>query len=241
MWLVNNNDIWTLPNGAKFYCPQYPWDFIQNILVNKNEFFEQDILEELRKYIPQNAVILDVGANIGNHSIYWAGTINSSKIHCFEPVQATFSMLLKNIELNKLQHIIIPHNIALGRSSSVAEILVQRPDNLGGTSIKTTAEDKSKFSMKIEALDGMDLGLDRIDFIKIDVEGFELETLVGMKKTIEKYRPTIFVEAFDKGLISKLPKGFTYGAPAVKEFFRNLDYKKPIPFESYNWLFIPNK
>jgi FkbM family methyltransferase len=241
MWLVNNGDIWTLPNGAKFCCSQYPWDCIQNLLVSENDFFERDILEELKKYIPQNAVILDIGANIGNHSIFWAGVMNASKIHCFEPVQNTYSMLLKNIELNELQHIVIPHNIGLGRVSSTAQISVQYPGNLGATSIKATTDVQSKFGMKIEALDDIDLGLDRIDFVKIDVEGFELETLAGMRKTIEKYRPTVFVEAFDKECRVKLPKGFTYSAPAVREFFHNLGYKKPIFFEPYNWLFVPNE
>ncbi len=68
MSLVANDDVWRIPNGVKFYLPLYPWDFIQRVIAESDDFYEIYMLRSLREYIPNNAVILDIGANIGNHS-----------------------------------------------------------------------------------------------------------------------------------------------------------------------------
>jgi FkbM family methyltransferase len=236
MSLIKEDNIWTLPNGIKLYCPLYPWDLIQGSIVNTHNFFEYDTLVKLRKFIPPKAVILDIGGNIGNHSVFWASE-GASKIHCFEPVKETYRMLCKNIEINGLAEIIIPHNVGLGGENSSGEIARSCSTNIGETLIQTSIGYNS-YSLQIERLDDMDLGLDRIDFVKIDVENFELQTLAGMRKTLEKYRPAVFIESYESGGEYYIPKGFVSNAPKVKEFFKCLGYSAPLRFEPYDWLFV---
>lgn len=232
MSLVNNDNIWELPNGIKFFCPLYPWDIFQRDIVNRSDFVESDMLYELNKYIPNRAVILDIGANIGNHSVFWA-MHGAKKIYAFEPVHATYRMLLKNIEINQMQEIIIPQNIALGDEKTSGEISSVCTNNIGGTSIKSS-QNANNYSLIIERLDNINLGEQRIDFCKIDVEGFEKKTLNGMKKTLQKYKPVVFIESWEKG-----QQGITTSnASFVKDFFRELGYDKPVFFEPWNYLFI---
>lgn len=236
MTLLKNDDVWTLPVGVKLYCPLYPWDLIQEVIVNTHNFYEYDTLIMLRKYIPKNAVILDIGANIGNHSVFWAAE-GAVKIHSFEPIKETYGMLCKNIEINGFGEIIVPHNIGLGNQRSSGEIMRGFAVNIGGTLIHQTKEDR-KYSLQIERLDDIDLGLDKIDFIKIDVENFELKTLAGMKKTLLRYKPILFIESYEIGEGYPILKGFESNAPKVKSFLKELGYTSPVRFEPYDWLFV---
>jgi FkbM family methyltransferase len=226
MALITNDNIWTLPMGIQICVPDYPWDMhISRTIVNTNSFFEQEILDDLRKYIPKNAFILDIGANIGNHSLYWAGICAARVIHSFEPVPSIYATLIKNIQINKFDKVIIAHNIGLGDKKSAAELDRVIAYDVGGTSIKESEE--YNYHMRIERLDDIDLQTDKIDFCKIDVEGFELKTLAGARKTLEKYKPLIFIESFN----DKITK--------TKQFLAESGYREAIPFPHENYLFIP--
>jgi FkbM family methyltransferase len=225
MFLGKQDDIWTLYNGVKFYCPLYPWDLIQRKIIDADTFYENAILESLNQYIPANPVILDIGANIGNHSVYWATICKAKKIYAFEPVLTTFNYLLKNIELNNLQNIVEAYNYGLGDKNTSGQIDVHPANNIGETSIKESKN--ANYGIKIKALDELDISKEKVDFVKIDVESFELKTLAGMKKTLEKYRPIVFIESFP---INELE---------VKKFFKKLGYKAPIFYKPENWLFLP--
>ncbi|MDR1027132.1 MAG: FkbM family methyltransferase [Rickettsiales bacterium] len=221
--LLAGGDTMEMPDGARFWLPQFGWDFIQTHLGDTERFYEQDVLDGLRRFIPKGAVILDIGANIGNHSIFWARD-GASRIHAFEPVPRTFAHLVRNIGLNDLGEIIIPHNIGLGDAKSAGAIAQYSSGNIGGTHIAAGAG-----GLKIEALDGLDLGEKKIDFVKIDVEGFELKTLAGAKKTLERHRPAVFIEAFEET------------ADQVAAFFAQLGYGEPKEYKNWNWLFLPDR
>ncbi|MDR0379944.1 MAG: FkbM family methyltransferase [Candidatus Accumulibacter sp.] len=223
------DDTVEFPCGVKFHVPMYPTDLIQSVLVERRRFFEQDILDDLSRYIPEAAVILDVGANIGNHSVYWAKICNAKRVHSFEPVPMTYGILCENIRLNSLENVVIPHDFGLGDHDGNAEIESFLPVNIGGTRIRYTGNDHAATGLRIARLDGLDLGEEKIDFVKIDVEGFERQTLAGMEETLRKHMPAVLIESFCDNI------DFT------KEFFRILGYGEAIPYESYNYLFLPNK
>lgn len=123
-------------DDVRFYVPYYPIDMIQRHIVNTKTFFEQEILESLNKYIPENSVIFDIGANIGNHSIYWCIRRNVSKIYAFEPVRDTFEILKRNIELNGLRDKVVLHNIGLSDRRGEAGYVNYRMENIGSTRLK---------------------------------------------------------------------------------------------------------
>ncbi|MDR2528929.1 MAG: FkbM family methyltransferase [Synergistaceae bacterium] len=239
MELQRNGDVYELPSRIKFYVPFYPWDAGANSIVNGRDFHERAFLERLKKYIPANAVVLDIGANIGNYAIFMAINANAGKVHAFEPVPQTYDILTKNITLNGLEEIIIPHNIGLGDKDSFGEVAYAHPRDIGTTSIRESGI-ANKFSLKIQALDNIALGEERIDFVKIDVENFELQALTGMKNTLKKYRPVVYIESFEEGHGYSFPEGFSSNAPKVKEFFKKLGgYADGTTTDYINWLFIP--
>lgn len=225
--LQKNNDIWEMTNGIKFFLPHFPYDFISKNIVVFNDFFEADILKTLDKYIPQNAVIIDIGANIGNHSVYWAHR-GAKTIHCFEPMIQTYNSLVKNIEINKLNDIVKTYNIGLGDKKTTGEIKKVDGNNIGATQIQESAVNY-RFGIRIEKLDDIELNETAIDFVKIDVECFELKTLEGMKNTLIKYKPIIFIET--------VRKNYRH----VKNFLKKLGYNNPIKYEFSNYLFFPQK
>jgi len=218
---INENEVVDI-GDAKFYVPYYPVDFIQRIIVDGKTFFEMGILQELQFFIKKNAVIFDIGANIGNHSIYWAIKSNAKKIYSFEPVHDTFNILKKNIALNKVTEKVKIFNIGLSNEKVNGSISFYNPENIGSTQIKQDLNG----NLSLEKLDNIIIIEDTIDFLKIDVEGHELEVLQGGKETIKAYKPIIFIESFPKNTMK------------VHEYLTNLGYKSIKEFPNYNFLFI---
>ncbi len=209
--LATEDNIYQI-NNIKFYLPNYPLDFIQSTLVNSGKFYEENVLIMLDEYIKDDAIILDIGANIGNHTLYWgmASPRNIKKIYSFEPIEKTFYTLKKNIEINKLEEKVKLFNIGLSAAEEKADIALYSIGNTGMTALKSD----SSGTIPLKPLDSIifDEKLPHIDFIKIDVEGFEINVLEGAKKTIMKYRPVIFLESFQEKVekVKEIMKSYNY-------------------------------
>lgn len=189
--LSMRNDIWHNGN-LKFYVPYYPSDFISRVIVDENKFFEEDILKELDRYIPDEAVIVDVGANIGNHCIYWAKRRNVRKIYAFEPVKDTYDILLKNIKLNGIDDIVFPYNYGTSDHAERAGYSSYRIQNIGDTHLQPLPDGE----MQLIRLDEFLKDIPEINFIKIDVEDYEVKTLIGMEKLFMVSQPYVFIESY---------------------------------------------
>ncbi|MBO7537542.1 MAG: FkbM family methyltransferase [Alphaproteobacteria bacterium] len=211
-------------NLAKFYVPNYPTDLIQSEIVDNGTFFEIDLLKELQPYIKKNAVILDIGANIGNHSVYWAVKTDAKRIYSFEPVKDFFKILQKNVEINNLTNKIKILNIGLSDKKINGTISSYDRTNIGETHVKQDPNG----NLLLDKLDNIKIEEDTIDFVKIDVEGHELEVLQGARETLLKYKPTIFVESFP----DKKPK--------VHEYLTNLGYRLEKSFVGNNYIYVFN-
>lgn len=211
-------------NLAKFYVPNYPTDLIQSEIVDNGTFFEIDLLKELQPYIKKNAVILDIGANIGNHSVYWAVKTDAKRIYSFEPVKDFFKILQKNVEINNLNNKIKIFNIGLSDKKINGSISFYDRTNIGGTHVKQDPNG----NLLLDKLDNIKIEENAVDFVKIDVEGHELKVLQGARETLLKYRPTIFIETFpDKKL-------------EVHEYLTNLGYHLEKSFAGSNYLYVSN-
>lgn len=218
------DNIWRNGN-ALFYVPNYPLDGIQRHIVDCKEYFENDLLNQLAEILPKDAVIMDIGANIGNHTLYWAIENHAKKIYSFEPIAQTFAILAKNIEINHLQNIVQAYNFGLSDQTSKARITSFNSANIGAT----TLAQSDTGNIELRALDDLDIREDKIDLMKIDVEGHEIFALRGAQKTIRKYKPLIFIEIFDEN------------KSKVFKFFDDLGYVKEREFECDNFLFAPKK
>jgi len=158
-----------------------------------------EILKEI-----SNPVIFDIGANIGTFTTWMARAFPTGKIYAFEPQRAIFQMLSGNAAINNLYNV-YTHNIALGQEnkkirfsepnyfekndygtfSLVEDIIAQKTNNV------ITIESKTLDSF-VEYYD-----IEKIDLLKIDVEGMDLDVLIGGIETIKKYLPIIFIEHSD--------------------------------------------
>ncbi|OWV05680.1 hypothetical protein B7993_07190 [Fibrobacter sp. UWH3] len=180
-----------------FYLPYYKKDYIQKKIISEKNYYEFSYLKDII-FNPENGpliskisqkCILDIGANIGNHTLFFLLECNASKVICFEPIKDTFRILKKNIEINNLTSKTELNNFALGAKTDVASISYYSKENIGSTSLKSD----SCGNINISSLDDLHIQ-DEIAFIKIDVEGFELEVVKGMRNTLVKNHPSLMIE-----------------------------------------------
>ncbi|MFI3210949.1 MAG: FkbM family methyltransferase, partial [Peptostreptococcaceae bacterium] len=155
--------------------------------LKKGELYEQDILIQWKKYISNSSVIYDIGANLGNHTVFFAKTFDKSEIFSFEPIVKNFELLKKNCDVNECNNVKI-FNIGIGEKDSKGIAKDDIDSNYGSIQVEFNPDG----DIHIKSIDNMDLP--NPQFIKIDVEGFEISVLRGMLKTIEISKPTIWIE-----------------------------------------------
>ena len=163
------------------------------------------------RFLRPDDVVIDVGAHVGNHTIFF-----SAICHCFviafEPDQNNYEMLKRNIFLNNLEKRVELWQAALSSQSGVGQV-VDGPTATASTRRLSLTSDGSVSVVRLD-----DVALEkRVHLLKIDVEGHELQVLLGAAKLIERYRPRIYVECLDEdgfSAVSEYLKQFTYRANA---------------------------
>lgn len=158
--------------------------------------YERRFLTFIKDRLPAGAVMLDVGANIGNHALFLKD--RCSQIHCFEPNPRALKRLRKNIAANHAGNIAV-HPFGLGSSDRTEAFVSDTAGNLGGSHFLISGsapESGTVTELPIRRGEAAveELNLSRIDFIKIDVEGFENEVFAGLARTIAAFRPIVAFE-----------------------------------------------
>jgi FkbM family methyltransferase len=137
-------------------------------------------------------VVLDVGANIGTHTVAFAKQVTEKGVVvAFEPQRLTFQLLCGNVALNALTNVIC-HNAVVSDTAGSVLIPALNPAtarNFG--SLKAEGHEQGE---PVPAIRIDDLPLARCSLIKIDVEGAEARVLAGARATIAARRPVLFVE-----------------------------------------------
>jgi FkbM family methyltransferase len=146
----------------------------------------------LASYLEPGMTILDVGANIGAHTVFFAKVAGpAGKVLAFEPVRTTFHLLCCNLALNDLANV---RAIAAGagseRGSAVASrIDPDRPGNFGAAALSPDGAGEEVTLIPID-----ELRLSACHLIKIDAEGMEEAVIAGAASTIARFRPILYVE-----------------------------------------------
>lgn len=168
-------------------------DYIQRNVVRTGTFYEIRQLELLRQsgLVPENATILDVGANIGNHTVFFAKAFRPVRLICVEPQDTARRVLAVNIDLNGLPGVTIL-DCLLGSADGYGEAADFRRGNLGGTSFRECGEGGLSMRTLDSVLEKEALG--NADFVKIDVEGMHLEVLAGATRLLRDVRPVVWIE-----------------------------------------------
>lgn len=188
-------------------------DLISNCINNYNQW-EQHLYYFYSQFIKPNDTIIDGGANIGFHSIQFAKLANQGEIYCFEPQPLIFNVLSTNILINGATDIIKQFRLGLGNKEENLkmtplneQLFSENCINYGGRGLTNSGEGEEE--VQLTNIDS--LNLSKLNLIKLDVQGFELKTLLGGENTILTYYPIIFIENYlnledDKKVINLLEK-----------------------------------
>lgn len=171
-----------LGNGEGMFCAAAGTDY------------EPEMKWFLERMTP-GAVFVDVGANIGLYSLHAAKRIGfEGRVIAFEPTPETHDLFVENIRLNQMEGVIEPHRFGLSDHSGELPLVTGgRPasNRLG------TEGEISSGTVPVRTLDEINgsLHLERLDFLKADIEGGEAKMFAGAKNTLLKFRPLILFES----------------------------------------------
>ena len=210
-----------LNSQSDVYRKQYPqvvgytFDLITNLIMVDGRY-ENEQLEALKKHIfpklKHRRICLDIGANIGNHALFFADQFDL--VHAFEPHPRTAKILTLNAELSGNIRV---HPFGLSDQEAVIQAAAI-PGNVATTQIGRSDSSEESVELNIKPLDMVSeiADLNTIDLIKIDVEGHELEALRGAEQTIRNCQPIIISEALQSDVDD--------GTTEAMEFLRLLGY-----------------
>lgn len=179
------------------------------------EWSEGEVVQIFEKFVSEGDVVLDIGANVGAFTVVLGRLVGKKGVvHAFEPMPALHNLVVANAVLNGLGNV-RAHNAFAGEKSSIkmlevvnANVLyddtpsvwasrLRWPINFGSLSWRDEDLQPLKGTYAIDhasTLSVDELRLYRCDFMKIDVEGAELDVLSGAAKTIKTYLPAIYLE-----------------------------------------------
>lgn len=185
--------------------------------INLSGVYELDQLSVFSRWIAPyreklaRAAAIDIGANIGNHSLYFSDMFR--KIYSFEPNKRTFKLLELNAELAPN---VVCFNVGISDKDCEALLNVDRA-NAGGSAISAQAT-ATTHAIALRRLEPFIDPADDIALIKIDVEGHEFLALTGSAEVIRKHKPIILFEQHRDE--------FSGGSTKTIDLLRDLGYAK---------------
>jgi len=160
------------------------------------------------------SVFYDIGANVGAYSLYAAKKGVCKQIFAFEPGVPTFNVLLKNIRINSCSRKITPVVSPLDENSKFDEFYYSTLHEGGSQNLFGTLSDQNSQTLDVKQKHGVfgvsldDLiykyGLLKPDYLKIDVDGNDLNILRGGSKMLKELKPEIYIEYNSKNTVEKL-------------------------------------
>ena len=158
------------------------------------EYCEHEV-ELMADILKPADVVWEIGANTGSMSVALATRVKEGMFIGFEPQPELYKIFVTNLTLNNCENA-RSFNFGLGRENSIIQlpkVNYHQPNNFGSLSLVKEAQEKSNLAVEIRTIDDLNW-LPSPNFLKIDVEGMELDVLVGGKETIRKTSPIIYVE-----------------------------------------------
>lgn len=145
-----------------------------------------------REFVKAGDTAIDLGANIGGHTIPLAKHVGpQGRVIAFEPQRVIFTILCGNIALNTLQNV-TPIRTAIGAEPGVIKVPMpdpRRAANFGAAALFREGDGEAVSVMTIDQLQ-----LQSCHFMKVDIEGMEIAALHGARATIARHRPILYVE-----------------------------------------------
>jgi FkbM family methyltransferase len=198
-------------NFIKFFNLHIKDSAIQRRVFNKHFYdlhIKEFMLGQTKQFLTKDSIVLDIGAAAGIYSTYWASLVK--EVHAFEPIPITFRQTIK---LEKKFDNVKTYNLAISSKNEFRKMYVDI-NRLSNNSFTKQVEG-SDFFVETRTIDSFNFKT--INFIKIDVEGFEREVINGAIQAIKSFKPILMIEIY--------PKFATYNIKNLFDLFFNLDYQ----------------
>lgn len=154
-----------------------------------------EYLAQFKRYIPEGGTVIDCGTSIGDHTVTYAQYVgHKGTVIGFEASADVAECCALNLAIYPTAQI---YNVGLSDDYGVAGMEVS--DNSGASCLNT----KEGRSVHLSPLDPYTQDLKRVDFIKVDIEGFEVRMLKGAKDTFRRFRPTLLMEINEGALLKQ--------------------------------------
>jgi FkbM family methyltransferase len=164
---------------------------------------EEPTWDNLFRVVERDFVVMDIGANIGFHTLNFARLCSEGHVFAFEPDSLSFQILTTNIQNNDFKNI-TASSIALGAQPGKLPFYKIDVNNPGANRIldQPPAIHYGEDMVEVNTCDHFaeQFHLSKLDLLKIDVEGFELFVLQGASVVIKKYKPILFIELAEANL-----------------------------------------
>lgn len=183
--------------------------------------YEEEELMMQYKLIQDNNIIIDIGGNYGWYCLHVAKKFPNSKIYTFEPIPDTYNNLKFNIDINHIKNII---TINSGLSDKSGNFTFFCDPNLTVNASLCNVNDNSKATKIVCNVDVLDNfvkknNINKIDFIKCDIEGAEIFALKGAINILQEQKPKLFVE-----MLRKWTRKFEYHPNDIIVLLENIGY-----------------
>lgn len=173
-----------LADGSTLYVHD-EGDMFSGAVIRDGDYYEREILDYIADKYPEHEIILDIGANIGNHTTYFAKHLSYDEIIAFEPVLDNFILLRQNVK--QFPRVTIRRE-AVGSERKMVHMTLNR-DNMGAGEITPDGPEIVQ-QVRVDDL----LIRKKVTLMKIDVEWYEREVIAGAKNIMEEDHPLILIE-----------------------------------------------
>jgi len=160
--------------------------------INKKESKESQFLKSLDL---RDKTVYDVGAMEGIFTLFFARKVINGKVVAFEPNPRNYYMIKRNIAINNFDNVLLS-NFAIGNNDETIDLEVPKYFSGQGSSLHKDLRQKNIYKVKVVSIDNLlkENKYPKPYFIKIDIEGFELPALEGMKVLLQNKKPQLFIE-----------------------------------------------
>ena len=176
---------WVEIEGEKMYL-----DEVDALCLSINGIHEKMLTNLIKKEIHSGDVVLDIGAHIGYYTLQFANLVGpTGKVYAFEPEPKNFELLKKNVQINKHDNVVLIQKIVSDKDG-IVEFFISKFDSIGNKLFKSNGEHETKeYAIKIESTTLDEYFKDskeKIDFIKMDIQGGEGKAILGMKNLLKE-------------------------------------------------------
>lgn len=184
--------------------PDWETDYIQGYLARTSSPYESEMLRDMARRLQPGDNVVDVGANIGNHTFYLASL--RCNVDAFEPDVSLTDAMTKSAVSNGFGDRVIIHPVALGDTPAVGSLVRDDQRNIGRQRVVAAEGDRERIS--ISPLDSIDVRRP-VRAMKIDVEGMEGQVISGARQILVEDRPLMYVEAASRDALSAIARALS--------------------------------